>query len=285
MIVSAFISQLRRRYGDLPEKHLDVRQGDGSSTVYKAQFSPVVESSYGLYINNVLKTEGVASDYTLDLDTGDIVLAANTSNLIEFKYKSANFRDQWWLEAVQAGIRGMGDEFFRSVIRSTSGVTLSAGIQVYDCPSSCIRLTEAMQSDDYTSSGNFVPLGTNHWYDRRSNKLILGNKPNRANYMAISYLRRVNIPTATSATLDLEENWIEMLELKVGAIYARARALQIAQQGNVSVEEGHLSAQQLRQMANDNEALYQQMKRRNKPIMPSYAVPYYIHGGGNVLTP
>lgn len=283
-MVSGLIQQMRRRYSDLPQKHLDARDGDGSSTVYKTQFSPIYEQNYGVYVGGVLQSPGVSADYTIDLDTGDIVFASAPGNgdAIEMKYQSVTFRDQHWLEATQSSIRALGDEFFRSVIRSTSGLTLSAGVQVYPLPSSCIYPTEILASDNYTVSGNFVPLNVNHFYDRRSNKLILGLKPTRSNNAAISYLSRISLPTSVSSVLDVEENWIEPIELKNGAFYARARSLDLAQQGNVSVEEGHLSVQQMRQLANDNEALFQQWKRRNKPVRPSQTIPLYIHGGGSI---
>lgn len=273
MIVSDFTTTLRRRYGDIPVKHRDVIDGDGVSTVYKSKYNPVLESSYTLYFNTTPKTEGVADDYTIDLDTGDIVLAQPTSNEIRFQYKSVNFRNLWWLETIQSSIRSLGDEFFTSVIREELAV--SANAQVITCPTGCIKLTEVLDS-------NGLPIAINKWYDRRSNQLILGKSSINAQTFLISYLKRITIPTDYSDELDLEENWLELLELKAGALYARARAIQLAQIGNVSVEEGHLSIQGLRQLANDNEVLFQQGKRRLKPLMPSYNIPYYVHGGGFV---
>lgn len=280
MIVSGFINELRRRVGDLPAKHLDSRQGDGSSTVYKSTFSPIDSKFYQLYINSVLKTPG--TDYTIDLDTGDFTLATTTSNLIELKYQSVNFPDQWWLDTIKDSIRSLGDRYFRTVIRSTSGMALSAGVNVYDCPSACIRLIEAYQSDSNSLSGNWVGLGMNHWYDRRSNKLILGAKPIRSNPMAISFLRRISLPTATSSTLDVEENWLAVIGKRCEENYARARAMKIAQQGNASVEQGHLSVQTLRMLANDANTLYETLKKQNRPIMPAQTIAYYVPGGGDV---
>lgn len=283
MIVSALISKLRSNYGDKPTKHLDSLVGDGSSVVFKTKYSPVLETGFGLYIDDVLKTKD--TDYEIDLDTGDIVLTTATTGTIDFKYKSAYKRDNDWLGFIQSGIRGFGDEFYRSVTRSPSAFTISAGVQVYDLPSTCIRPTEVYESSDYTSAGTFVPLNVNHWYDRRSNKLILGAAPTRANVTQMSYLRRIQVPQSTSATLDLEENWIEMLELKTGAIFARAMAMEIATQGNASVEEGHLSVQSLTNLSREQEAQFQLMKRRNRPVMPNYAIPYYQYGKGYIQNP
>lgn len=280
MIVSGFISKLRRKYNDSPIKHEDVIQGDGASTVYRTAFYPILEGSARLYVANVLKTEG--TDYSIDLDTGDIVLAAATSSEIKVQYQECKFRDQHWLEAIQDTFDSFGDGFFKSVVRSPSGITLSAGIQVYSCPSNCIRLTEALESTGYTSCGPFAQINTNVRYDRWSNKMVLGNRPSRANYMLISYLRKLNRPTATSDTLDLEDSWLELVDLKAGASFLRSLANRYAQQGNATVEEGYLSVAQLRQLANDNETIFENRKRKIKPVMPASTIPYNIPDGGSV---
>ena len=277
MLVSAFISVLRRRYNDLPKKHSDIRTGDGSSTVYKTMFSPIKESSFKLYIKNTLQD---TSGYTIDLDTGDITLGSATSGKINAQYQQVNFRDQHWLEAIQSAVDSLGDQFFRTVIGDTSSMTLSADVQKYDCPSSCIKMTEILESDDYTTSGDWIKLSVNKRYDRGSNVLVISSKPSKANYLLISYLRKIARPTATTSALDVQDNWLELLELKTGAHYHRAMSSRIAQQGNATIEEGHLSMAQLRAMANDFELMYENLKKKLKPIMPASEIPYYIHGGG-----
>ena len=277
MLTSAFISVLRRRYNDLPQKHSDLRTGDGSSTVYKTMFSPIKENSFKLYINNALQD---TSGYTIDLDTGDIVLASATSNEINAQYQEVKFRDQHWLEAIQSATDSLGDQFFRTVVGDTSAMTLSADIQKYNCPSTCIRMTEILESSDYTSAGTWIKPSVNMRYDRGSNVMIIGSKPTKANYLLISYLRKIARPTTTSDALDVQDNWLELLELKTGAYYHRTMASKIAQQGNATIEEGHLSIAHLRSLANDLEIMYSDLKRKLKPIMPASEIPYYVHGGG-----
>lgn len=278
MTVSGFISKLRRKYNDSPVKHEDVIQGDGISSVYRTQFYPILEGSFRLYVGGVLKTE--TTDYTIDLDTGDIELAAATSSEIKVQYKEVKFRDQHWLEVIQDSFDSFGDQFFKSVVRSDSDITLVANQDVYDCPSSCIRLTEALESTTYLSSGPFRPLNTNVRYDRWSNKMVLGQKPTRANYMEISYLRKLTRPTITTNTLDLDDKWLKLVDLKAGAEFLRSMANRYAQQGNATIEEGYLSVAQLRQLANDNEQMYENLRSKIKPVMPASTIPYYINGAG-----
>lgn len=280
MIVSGFISALRRKYNDNPVKHNDVRTGDGSSTVYKTMFSPIKEGSFKLYVNNALQA---SSGYTIDEDTGDIVLIAATSNEINAQYQEVRFRDQHWLEIIQSAFHSLGDQFFKSVVGDTSGIALVKNQQTYDCPSSCIRMMTVLQSDDYTISGGWTKPRINSRYDRRSNKLILSAKPSKANYMNLSYLSKLTVPTATSDTMDIEDNWLELLDLKSGSQFLRSMANRVAQQGNATIEEGHLSISHLRQLANDNEAMYENLKRKLKPVMPASEIPFYVHGGGYVF--
>ena len=72
MIISELISKLRRKYNDSPEKHQDTIQGDGASTVFRMQFFPILEGSFKLYKDNDLQD---SSTYTIDLDTGDLVVS------------------------------------------------------------------------------------------------------------------------------------------------------------------------------------------------------------------
>jgi len=279
MITSAFISKIRRKYNDSPIKHEDTIAGDGTSTVFRTQFFPIKEGSFTLYKNNALQA---ASGYTIDLDTGDIVIASAPAAASEIKsqYQEVKFRDQHWLEVIQDSFDSFGDQFFKSVIRSSSGITLAANQDVYNCPSSCIRLTEALESVTYLSAGPFRPLSTNVRYDRASNKMILGQKPNRANYMEISYLRKLTRPVAVANTLDIDDKWLKLLDLKAGAEFLRSMANRYAQQGNATIEEGYLSVAQLRQLANDNEQMYENLKSKIKPVMPASTISYYINGAG-----
>lgn len=280
MLVSGFIKQIRLEFNDLPEKHRETKGGDNNSTVYKALKSPVLEDSYALFVNDILQTEGVSANYTLDKDTGDIVLGASTPNEIRFQYQSVNFKDQHWLEFIQSAFHAMGDEFWRKTVRSTGSITLSANVQAYDCPSSCIRLTQFLQSDDWTNAGNYIRPNVNYRYDRGSNKLILGNKPSKANYVSIDFLRRLAVPTGQASVLDVEDRWLELLRQKVGAIAHQSIASKIAQQGNATIEDGYLSVSNLRQIAKDHEIMYENLKKRLKPTMPSFEIPFHLATGG-----
>lgn len=282
MITSGFIKQLRRQFHDNPELHQDSIVGDGSSTVYQAKFAPIKEGSSELSINNVIKTEN--TDYTLDYDTGDIELTNATSNTISHVYNSVKFRDADWLNAIQAGHQAMGDQFFKTVVMDTSSMQISGGSQIINCPANCIRVLQLFESNNFSASPTqWVPLRTNWRYDRRSNKITTSVKPTRNNYVAATYLRKIVAPSSVSMPLDVEENWEAILTAKAGEEFFRSMANKIAQQGNATVEEGHLNVQALRVMANDYAAEFESLRKRLKPVMPNLGLPFNDSSKG--LTP
>ena len=235
--------------GDVPVLHQDRITGDSESTVYQTKYNPILENSMVLRVGGATQTEGLSGDFVLDYDTGVIDLSAATSSSIEARYKGVNATDQEWIDFIGDTIDEMGDQFFRMVIRSTSGITVSAGVQTYDCPSGCIKLLEFLQSSE--SSGNFAKPYVNLRYDRRSNKLIMGNKPSSSSYAQITYARKVERPTETSDSIDIEDAWIQLVKNGAFAKYLRSVASKIAQQGNANTQEGMLKVNQLRANAND----------------------------------
>lgn len=275
MITSAFISQLRREAGDIPVLHRDAIVGDGSSTRYATKFSPILESSLSLTVNNVAKTEN--SFFTVDYDTGDISLqsAVGATGTIRVTYKEVHFRDSEWLGFIKTGHRALGDQFFKMVNFDTTGVTLSRYVQKYNAPSACIRILKVLESDNFTTSGNWRIINSNWRYDRRANQLLLGSKPQRANYVALTYQRRVTVPTATSSVLDIEDNWLEIVAEKAKEQYFRSRAAQIAQMGNAATDEGFLKVQNLLGMAKNAADQFEILRQRNKPVMPGLEIPIH----------
>jgi len=278
MTTAEFITRLRRKYNDIPTKHEDIRTGDGISTFYKLKYSPILESSCSLYINNALKAEGAGNDYLLDYDTGDITLASVTTFDIKARYKEVKFRDQGWLEAIQSAFESLGDQFFTTVLRDDP-IAIPAQTQKVDMPAGCIRVIEVLEAA--TEADQWTKPRINMRYDRRSNILVLGNAPTSTRYYTVSYQKKLTAPTAVGDDLEIDDNWLPLIELKAGSEYLRSMANRIAQQGSATIEEGHLSVGTLRQLANDNEVLFENLKRKLKPVMPNSDIPYWIPTGGS----
>lgn len=282
MITSAFVTQLRDCVSDVPELHQDILQGDGASTVYTTKYKPILEGSAIIRVGGVALVEGISSGYTLDDRTGIIDLNAATSSEIEARYKEVKFTDKQWVDAIARTIQGLGDQIFKTVIRSTSGITISAGVQSYDCPSNCIQVTQFLQSSDGSISGDFSKPYVNTRYDRGSNKLIVGDKPSKAAYTQLSYKRSIESPTGMASVLDIEDRWIPLIEQGAKARYFGAQAAKIAQQGNANTEEGLLKTNGLRAIAKDAASAYEILRRRTKPVSPASLNAFNIPASGPV---
>lgn len=279
MITSALISQLRRAYRDMPKATQSQKAGDGSSTLFNLGFFPVIESSYTIQVSGAVKTE--TTHYTLDKDNGDLNFLSAPANgaSVQGNYKYANFRDQHWVEAINHGIEVLNARgFFRQIVRNNAIMRISAGIRTYAGPSGCIDLYQVLESDNNNLSGNPTMLGGNWSYQQDANKLILGYSPTTANRLWISYLRNLQQYQATSATLDLLTDWVELVKLKAGSFYFRSMAAKIAQEGNANIDEGHFSFTNMRTMANDLDTDFEKLVKAKKPTRPAKNVQWNIPG-------
>lgn len=281
MIISALISQCRREYNDVPKSHQASRNADGVSTLFNVGRFPVIESSYTVFFDSTQKTE--TTHYTLDKDNGDLQTVGTQSNGVNIKmnYKYANFRDQHWVEAINYGIEMLNAKgFFKQVVRNTSVFAISANVRVYNAPSACIDVYELLKFSDRTISGAYTPIGVNWEYQQDANKIVVKSKPSVAEKAAISYLRNMKTYQATSATVDVLDDWIEIVKKHAGAYYFRHIASKIAQQGNATIDEGHFSFTNARTMANDLEADAERLALRKKPTRPAKEMQWHIAGGG-----
>lgn len=273
MITSALIQELRREYGDEPKTTRVSKQGNGSVNLFNVGRFPVVEGSYKVYVSGALKTE--TTDYTFDLDNGDLLINSTPANGIEVasQHKYAEWRDKNWNEAINQSIENLNARgFFRQIVRNTSIVRLSANTQVYSGPSACVDIYEFLVK----SGSDYVKPGVNWSYQQDGNKLVIGSRPSAPSSASISYLRNLQTYNSTSATLDILNDWKEVVKKKAGAIFYRSLAGKIAKQGNASIDEGHFSFTNLRTMANDLEAEYERLAARKKPTCPAKDMQFLI---------
>lgn len=279
MIVSALITQCRQDYGDIAKSTQHRKTGDGSSTLYNVGDIPVIEGSYAHYVNNALQAE--TTNYTFDLDSGDLQFNVAPSTEIRSEFKYANWRDANWRLAINNSIEELNARgFFRQIVRNTSVFAISANVRVYSAPSACVDAYELLLFNDRTISGSYVPMPGDYRYDQDANKITLGWKPSTAEKAALSYLRNLQTYTATSATLDVLNDWIILVKKKAGANFYRYMAGKIAKQGNANIDEGHFSFSNLRAMAMDLDNEFDLMARRKKPTRPAKNIQYHLQGSG-----
>ena len=276
MITSAVISQLRRETGDIPKLTRMARTGDGVITIFNTGRFPVVEGSTSVYKGTSAQTSG--AQFQLDLDSGDLTFTnapASTYQAI-FQGKYANWRDKNWVDAINNSIDDLAARgYFRQVVRLSR--YLSAGVRSFSAPSACVDAYELLES---RTSGSYQKLGTNWSYQQGANKIVLGNPPTVKLSGAISYLRSMQKYTATSATLDVQDEWVNLIKKNAKAQYWSFMAGKSAAQGNAKVEEGHFSFTSLRTQARDLMQEFQSEAPRYKPTRPAKDIQWQQENGG-----
>lgn len=276
MIASALITELRREVDDLPKSVRVSRQGNGSVNLFNVGKFPVVENSYTVYVSGSAKTEN--THYTYDLDNGDLTILSTPGNGVSVvsQHKYAQWRDKHWVEAINQGIESLNARgYFRQVVRQN--FIISAGVRSMSGPSACVDVYELLYSP---RSGTVVQLPVNWGYQQDANKLVLGGTFSTATSAVRSYLRNMKTYSATSATLDILDDWKELVKKKAAANFYRSVAGKIAKQAYANIDEGHFSFTNLRAMANDLENEFNQLAIRKKPTRPAKDMQYFIPNGG-----
>lgn len=276
MITSALISQLRRETGDIPKLTRMARQGDGTTNVFNTGRFPVVENTYSIYKGTSAQTE--TTNFTFDLDSGDLQYVTAPGSTVQsiFQGKYANWRDKNWVDAINNAVDDLAARgYFKQVVRLSR--YLSAGVRSFSAPSACIDAYELLES---RTSGSYQKLGTNWSYQQGANKIVLGNPPTVKLSGAISYLRSMQKYTATSATLDIQDEWVNLVKKNAKAQYWSFMAGKSAAQGNAKVEEGHFSFTSLRTQARDLMQEFQIEAPRYKPTRPAKDIQWQQENGG-----
>lgn len=276
MITSALISQIRREVGDVPKLTKLARVGDGAITIFNTGRNPIVENSYSIYKGTSAQTE--TTHFAIDLDSGDITFvnapASSYSTIFQGKY--ANWRDKNYVEAINNAVEDLHARgYFRQSVRQA--IYFSAGVRAFSAPSACIDVYEALYAP---SSGSYVKLGWNWSYQQDANKLVFGAVPTVKLSGAVSYLRRMQTYAATSATLDIKDDWMTLVKKNVRAQYWSFMAGKSAAQGNAKVEEGHFSFTSLRTQARDLMNEFQTEALRSKPSRPAKDIQWMVPTGG-----
>ena len=280
MITSALINQCRREVRDWPKSTRAIKNANGVANVFSVPNFPIIENSYSVYRNSSL---AATSGYTPDLDNGEFLFASSPSANVEIKidHKFAHWRDANWNEAINQGINALiARGFFRQTNRDTTSFKLSANVQKYSGPTNCIDVYNILVSNDYTISGDYIRPSQNWEYNPISNEIVWGTNPSRDNFAAITYAKKMSTYGATSATLDLDDKWIELVKYRAQANYYRSLAAKIAQQGSATIDEGHFSFTNLRALASDLDNKFEVESLRMKPVAPAKEIKNNIPGGG-----
>ena len=101
MLVSEFITILRRSSKDLPVLTRDTFDGDGITSVFRTREAPILEDSFTVKVGGTIQVED--TDFTIDRDTGVITFTSapvSGSDNISIAYQYVNTSDTEWLEII-----------------------------------------------------------------------------------------------------------------------------------------------------------------------------------------
>jgi hypothetical protein len=281
MITSALVRACRREFGDIPKLTQVSRNGDGVVNQFNTGKYPIIEGSYLVYVSGVAKTESASfasGKFGIDLDSGDIQVYTTPANNVPVKatFKYAHWRDQNWVDAINMGIQELNYRgYFRQTVRQP--VTLSAGVRTFSGPSGCVDLYTILNS---IVPGTWTKLPINWSYQQDANKVILGVAPVSRTSAAYSFLRKMSTYDATSATLDVKDEWIELVQKYAGNVFYSSLAGKIAKQGHASIDDGHFSFTNLRAQSRDLFEEFDLASKRAKPTRPAKDIQSVIDLGG-----
>lgn len=292
MLYSAWITRCRNQSGDLRRRrHIDWT-GDGSSTIFQIPDDcyPVLDQSgtYVVKVATVSKTEG--ADYTLDKETGTLVMASAPTNgqAVTIDHSSVRVTDAGWLQITNDVILAMGDDFWKEFIDETLDTTANMlSISLTSAQPRCIAVYEVHYRE--SSSLNWKRVGgntakVNLRYDRDNNIVYISDRdvfPTAGYDLRIRGLKSYAIGTAVSDTLDVQDRFLTILENGCMDRYWQWRYKEVVQLiSKMSTETTRTPLQELMMLSDRYHRLFLEDKARLKPMRPAYSIPTFHQGAG-----
>lgn len=290
MIYSDFITQLRNQCGDTKRfKHIDFI-GDGTSNVFQMPIDsfPVLDQvgTYTVKVAGTTKTE--TTDYSLDKETGTLVLVSTPSNgqAVTIDSYAVYLTDSSWLSVVNSVIRSLGNDFWKE-FTDTSNFTTSSNmvsLQLSSAQPFCIAVFEFQFRASATSDWKNVSDLANWRYEKETTTIYIGTR----NAMTVSGysirlrgLKSYDIGDSVSDTLDVQSKFLTILEFGALARYWRWRYKNVVELvSKLSTENTRTPLQELIMLSDRFDRLYEMEKSKLKPQKPAMVIPQFLNNGG-----
>lgn len=283
MLYSDFLLIIRRELRDFDMLANDKFSGDATTLLFPLTHRNVKASSYTVYVGGVLKTE--TTDYALDKDTGYVTfVSAPTSGTdnVQVVYRYNKLSDQEYLDAINDGIDRWRWKFFKEVIDTTTIKTVKNQYE-YDLS----ILTGILKPIFVWYSANSTPLNwsavssfTNWQYLQNEGKLQVNPTFDVSGLaLKIRYLKLPTKGTATSSTLDLNQEWLPAFKKYVKAqFYDRIVPERIMETGAVTTIPTYTPAQLAYQMAQAYLQEADKLATMVAPRMPNSPIKNIVDG-------
>lgn len=290
MLYSAWITKMRQETGDLRRRvHVDWT-ADGSTVIYQmpADTFPVLDQvgTYVVKVNGSQMTE--TTDYTLDKETGTLVLTATPSanQAVLIDSSAVYLTDSAWLTVGNDVIRSLGDDFWKEFVDTTSltatasmlSLSLVSGIPL------CIAVYDFMARLASTDEWEPVENRGNWRYDRENNVLYVSNQdvfPTTGEKIKVRGLKTFTLGTAVSDTIDLQDRFMTILDFGALARYWQYRYKSVVELvSKMTQESTRTPLQELMMLSDRFKRDYEAEKAKLKPQKPARLIPSFMEGAG-----
>lgn len=290
MTYATYIAQLRRQVGDLRRRvHVDWT-GNGADTVFQMPDDtfPVFDGagSYTVKVNGSTMTEG--SQYTLDKETGTLVLASAPTNghAVTIDSSAVYLTDAAWIDVINTTIKSLGKDFFKEFVDDSNFTATSGALTLALTASqpNCIAIYGFAHrrnvNDDWAPVENYM----NWRFDADNNTLYLGLSDVfiTGELFRIRGLKGYTLGDSSDDTVDVQDAFLTVVEYGCVARYWRYRYKSVVELvSKQSTESSRTPLQELIMLSDRFDRLYELEKAKLKPQKPARFIPVYKEGGGN----
>ena len=286
MLVSTWISTMRRFVKDFPVLTGETFFGDGATTAFRTKFAPILEGQYTVKISGVTKTEGV--DYTIDLDTGVVefttapaLVTADPNVAVNYKY--AKLRDLEWLTILNAQIQFLRNKIWEDKLDDTN-ITTVAGQSEYDLDTIFTNIYKLVDVW-YRSSANMewttvAGKVANLTYWRGQNKMNIRPSFSASGYyFKIRYLEHYSEYTATTDTIVIPDKYMKPIRYFCASEYLdELMALMVRDLGANPTKESYEALNNVRGLKKDWRQTAELLLSRVRPKVPASNIPTIKQG-------
>ncbi len=278
MLVSEFITILRRAVKDLPVLTQDLFDGDGNTKFFRTREAPILESSFTVTVDSITKTE--TTDYTFDRDTGVITFVsapASGSDNIAISYKYINTSDTEWLEIINDIVLELRDKIWTDNVDESTLTTVKDQIDydlsdlsdndIIDVLEFRIRKNTDQDWHDFSSD--------NKWkYQREQKTVILRPGFGIADYLIrIRYLLTFAVFSAVTDTFDIPLRYQEIFKNFARASHIDLIIMKmINNTGSMTKADSFESLQSLENLAVKYKNRGEKILEKVRPIMPAKTI-------------
>ena len=278
MTYQTFINKLRLELRDFGEIHKEVFDGDGTTRNFLLSHTPILENTYTVKVDGVVKTE--TTDYNINKDNGLITFetapAAGSDN-VEISYQSVKIKDSDYLELANDAIDHFQWTFWEINTDETSLTTVKNQYE-YDLSSISSNILYLLKLQYKTSTSatywEDVSDTTNYKYKKTENKLYIDPPFNTASLpMRLTFLQSFTKGSSLTDTFPVPDKWILPYKYYIYArFYERQVPERISDVSAITTSASFLPGPSVINVAEYYYKKAEEIARRVAPKLPSQAI-------------